>query len=66
MMKNYIYSNENFTDGGLSNFGKSLENLLALNSIYLSFYAYFNYLIIYYSKLNSFKYWSDKSILYLF
>ena len=30
-----FYSNENFTDSGLTNFGKSLENLLALNFISL-------------------------------
>ena len=28
---------ENFTDSGLTNFGKSLENLPALNSISLDF-----------------------------
>ena len=28
---------KNFTDSGLTNFGKSLENLPALNSISLSF-----------------------------
>ena len=32
----YFYSNENFTNSGLTNFGKSLQNLPALNSI--SFY----------------------------
>ena len=33
----YFYSNENFTDSGLTNFGKSFENLSALNSISLNF-----------------------------
>ena len=33
----YFYSNNNFTDNGLTNFGKSLETLLALNSISLNF-----------------------------
>ena len=28
----------NFTDSGLANFGKSLQNLLALNSISLNFF----------------------------
>ena len=32
-----FYSNKNFTDSGLTNFGKSLKNLLALNSISLYF-----------------------------
>ena len=32
-----FYSNRNFTDSGLTNFGKSLENLPALNSISLNF-----------------------------
>ena len=31
------YSNQNFTDSGLTNIGKSLENLPALNSISLNF-----------------------------
>ena len=33
----YFYRNENFTDNGLTNFGKSLENCPALNSISLNF-----------------------------
>ena len=33
----WFYSNENLTDSGLTNFGKSIENLLALNSISLNF-----------------------------
>ena len=33
-----FYSNRNFTDSGLTNFGKSLEDLTALNSISLNFY----------------------------
>ena len=32
-----FYSNRNFTDSGLTNFGKPLENLAALNSITLNF-----------------------------
>ena len=32
-----LYSNWKFTDSGLTNFGKSLENLPALNYIYLNF-----------------------------
>ena len=32
-----FYRNENFTDSGLTNFGKVLENLPALHSIYLDF-----------------------------
>ena len=32
-----FYSNKNFTDSSLTNFGKSLENLPALNSISLNF-----------------------------
>ena len=31
--------NKNFSDSGLTNFGKSLENLPALNSISLNFYG---------------------------
>ena len=33
----YFYNNRNFTDNGLTNLGKSLENLLVLNSISLNF-----------------------------
>ena len=33
----WFYSNENLADSGLTNFGKSLENLLALTSISLNF-----------------------------
>ena len=33
-----FYSNRNFTDSGLTNLGKSLENLPALNSISLNLY----------------------------
>ena len=33
----YFYRNKNFTDSALTNFGKSLENLTALNSISLNF-----------------------------
>ena len=33
----YLDRNRNFTDNGLINFGKSLENLLALNKISLTF-----------------------------
>ena len=33
-----FYSNKNFTDNGLTNFGKSFETLPALNSISLDFY----------------------------
>ena len=32
-----FYSNENFTDNGLTNFGRSLENHHSLNSIILNF-----------------------------
>ena len=32
-----FYSNESFTDSGLTKFGKSLKNLPALNSISLNF-----------------------------
>ena len=32
-----FYRNENFKDSGLTNFGKSVENLPALNSISLDF-----------------------------
>ena len=32
-----FYRNKNFTDSALANFGKSLENLPALHSIYLDF-----------------------------
>ena len=32
-----FYSNESFTDSGLTNFGKSFQNLPALNSITLNF-----------------------------
>ena len=32
-----FYRNRNFTDSGLTNFGKSLENLPTLNSISLNF-----------------------------
>ena len=32
-----FYSNYNFTDSGLTNLGKSLENVSALNSISLNF-----------------------------
>ena len=33
----YFYRNENFTDNGLTNFGKSLENVLTLSSITFDF-----------------------------
>ena len=33
-----FYSNENFTDSGLTSFGKSLENLPALNSIFFKLF----------------------------
>ena len=32
-----FYSNKHFTDSALTNFGKSLENLLTLNSIFINF-----------------------------
>ena len=32
-----FYRNENFTDDGLTNFGKSLETLSILNSLSLNF-----------------------------
>ena len=32
-----FYRNRNFTDSGITNLGKSLENLPALNSISLNF-----------------------------
>ena len=34
-----FYRNENFTDSGLTNFGKSLENVPTLNFISLNFYG---------------------------
>ena len=34
----YFYSSRNFTDKGLINFGKSIQNLSGLNSISLNFY----------------------------
>ena len=34
----YFYSCENFTDTGLTNFGKSLENISALNTISYNFF----------------------------
>ena len=32
-----FYSNKNFTDNGLTNFGKSIENVPTINSISLNF-----------------------------
>ena len=34
----YFYRNSNFTDTGLTNFGKSLSTLPTLNSLSLDFY----------------------------
>ena len=33
----FIFSNENITDNGLTNLGKSLQSLSAINSISLNF-----------------------------
>ena len=37
IQNSYFDRNENFTDNGLTNLGKSLESLSALNSISLNF-----------------------------
>ena len=41
----YFYSNQNFTDSGLTNLGKSLKTLPTLNSISLNFNGYLKNLI---------------------